>query len=597
MTNPTLEQARLTAKCAPPPQTEMVRVRDGLRLATDIYLPSGTGPWPVIVERTPYGKECTSNAEIALDDRQPLTRVEVANYYRARGFAVVMQDVRGRYGSEGQFSKYVNEAQDGFDCYNWILEQNWCDGMLCTIGLSYGGHTQIAAACAGAPGIASMIIDTGGLLNAMKYSLRFGGAFELKQLTWLLRHAKIQAELEGTAPAVSALKEQDVKTAVFEGDWRPGASPLSAMPDYEQSLFDMWNAQEFEKEWQSPATCAENWLDKIPDIPILLIGSWNDPYASSMCELHDSLTKRMTVPPSLIMGPWLHGKRSLTQVGDIDFSPASTIDRLVGTTMLEARANWFHHVLSGTKNPIPTRINLYQMQIGPDDLALSSDVKGNLNDNGKWIGYTKRPRVLNQEYQACSANRLEVFRADNPKTEQFFEFTTNIKDPFPTLGGAITSGGHLMSGGMFQVQKKLKALRAFERPDCHAFVSSPLTNALSFIGTPEVCATVKDSDGPFDLVAWLFHCTGRGRPDRLNWTNITDGIQRCQSKQTNISVTLMSSSFNFQRGARIGLLLTTSNFPRFDLAGQFRMPGLAREASQDKIVLHSITLTLPSTPL
>lgn len=202
-----------------------------------------------------------------------------------------------------------------------------------------------------------------------------------------------------------------------------------------------------------------------------------------------------------------------------------------------------------------------------------------------------------QSPATCAENWLEGFRADNPKTEQVFEFTTNIKDPFPTLGGAITSGGHLMSGGMFRVQKKLNALRAFERPDCHAFVSSPLTEALGFIGTPEVCATVKDSDGPFDLVAWLFHSTGRGRPDRLNWTNITDGIQRYHSKQTDISVMLMSSSFNFQKGARMGLLLTTSNFPRFDLAGQFRMPSLAREASQDKTVLHSITLTLPSTPL
>ena len=236
-----------------------------------------------------------------------------------------------------------------------------------------------------------MIIDTGGLVNAMTYSLRFGGAFELKQLTWLLHHAKIQAEQEGTASAVSALKEQNIKTAVFEGNWCPGASPLSVMPDYEQSLFEMWNAQGFETEWQSPATCAENWLDNIPDVPILLIGSWNDPYASSMCELHNGLTKRMTIPPNFIMGPWLHGKRSLTQVGDIDFPPESTIDCLVGTTMLETRANWFHHVLSGAKNPIPTRINLYQMQLGPDDLSLSSNLTSDLNDNGKWIGYTKRP--------------------------------------------------------------------------------------------------------------------------------------------------------------------------------------------------------------
>ena len=105
--------------------TKMVAMRDGVRLATDVHLPDGVGPFPVIMERTPYGRAETSRSEITAANRMPARRAEIAAYFTAHGYAVVYQDTRGRYGSEGRFVKYLSDGEDGFDTCAWLLEQSW----------------------------------------------------------------------------------------------------------------------------------------------------------------------------------------------------------------------------------------------------------------------------------------------------------------------------------------------------------------------------------------------------------------------------------------------------------------------------------------
>ena len=117
--------------------TNMVAMRDGIRLATDVYLPDTAGPFPVIMERTPYGRNETSRSEITAANRTPASRAEIAAYFTAHGYAVVYQDTRGRYGSEGRFVKYLSDGEDGFDTCAWLRDQPWCDGRICTMGLSY----------------------------------------------------------------------------------------------------------------------------------------------------------------------------------------------------------------------------------------------------------------------------------------------------------------------------------------------------------------------------------------------------------------------------------------------------------------------------
>ena len=107
---------------------EMVQMSDGVRLATDIYFPpiwrAEPGQcFPVVLERTPYGKNVPSRSERSHVESEPLSRLEVARCFTLQGYVVVYQDCRGRYESEGEFVKYLNDAQDGYDTCAWIVAQ------------------------------------------------------------------------------------------------------------------------------------------------------------------------------------------------------------------------------------------------------------------------------------------------------------------------------------------------------------------------------------------------------------------------------------------------------------------------------------------
>src|SRR5580692_6397229 len=131
----------------------MVPMRDGVRLATDVYRPARNGKplpgrFPVILERTPYGKTVPSRSELSVREPVAKSRAEVARVFVSRGYVVIYQDCRGRYGSEGEFVKYLSDGHDGYDACAWIVRQPWCNGKIGTMGLSYAAHTQGALGCA-----------------------------------------------------------------------------------------------------------------------------------------------------------------------------------------------------------------------------------------------------------------------------------------------------------------------------------------------------------------------------------------------------------------------------------------------------------------
>jgi predicted acyl esterase len=117
----------------------MVTMRDGVRLATDVYVPTGagsasSGKYPVILERTPYNKTAPSRSERTPANPTPLGRADVAAFFARHGYVVVYQDCRGRYKSEGEFVKYLSDGNDGFDTCAWITKQPWCNGRIATMG-------------------------------------------------------------------------------------------------------------------------------------------------------------------------------------------------------------------------------------------------------------------------------------------------------------------------------------------------------------------------------------------------------------------------------------------------------------------------------
>ncbi|MDP9064528.1 MAG: CocE/NonD family hydrolase, partial [Pseudomonadota bacterium] len=122
-----------------------IPMRDGVVLRADVLLPRGNGPFPVLVYRTPYGEKNALR--------------EYTTFQRAvdRGYAIVVQDVRGRYASEGAFSPYQNEGRDGYDTIEWAAKQPWSNGKVGTFGLSYPGAVQWLAAVQNPPHLKAMV--------------------------------------------------------------------------------------------------------------------------------------------------------------------------------------------------------------------------------------------------------------------------------------------------------------------------------------------------------------------------------------------------------------------------------------------------------
>jgi len=228
----------------------MVPMRDGVRLATDVYHPARDGvaleaTLPVLLERTPYGKHLRSRSEIDAGMTEPRLRSAVAREFAAAGYVVIFQDCRGRYASEGEFTKYLSEGADGFDTLAWIVQQPWCNGRVGTFGLSYAAHAQMAAACMNPPGLACMVLDSGGFSNAYTCGIRQGGAFELKQATWAYKQAKESPVALADPKIKAALEAEDILAWFAAMPWFEGHSPVRHVPEYEAYLFEQWEHGDF----------------------------------------------------------------------------------------------------------------------------------------------------------------------------------------------------------------------------------------------------------------------------------------------------------------------------------------------------------------
>jgi uncharacterized protein len=200
----------------------MVPMRDGVRLATDVYLPAdgarpANGSFPVILQRTPYNK----GKQRVIEER--------GEFYARRGFAFVVQDCRGRYRSEGTFYFLRQEAEDGYDTVGWIMQQPWCNGKIGTEGTSYGAWVQNSLASLAPEGLAAMYVNQGGY-NAHTSSVRHNGAFELRFLAWAFM---------GAATCPTSQKQPDIARALARAstrEWfqklplKPGQSPLALAP-------------------------------------------------------------------------------------------------------------------------------------------------------------------------------------------------------------------------------------------------------------------------------------------------------------------------------------------------------------------------------
>ncbi|MEM7415834.1 MAG: CocE/NonD family hydrolase [Gemmatimonadota bacterium] len=568
----------------------MVPMRDGVRLATDVYHPTRDGaptdgPWPVILERTPYGRNRPSRSERSLaEPDEAKTRAEVAEVFVRRGYVVVYQDVRGRYGSEGEYQKYLDDAADGYDTCAWILEQPWCDGRIGTKGLSYAAHTQAALASAGAPGVAAMFLDSGGFSNSYQGGIRQGGAFELKQATWAYRNALVSPEVTEEPDVLEAMQAVDVHRWFRDMPWAPGRSPVSLAPSYEAYLFEQWTRGAFDDYWKQPGIWAEGFHDVWPDAPMVHMSSWYDPYPRTAADNYQGLRATKDGPVRLILGPWTHGDRSLTWAGDVDFGPAATLDGQLAADFWELRVRWFDHWLRGIDNGVDTEPAVRYFVMGGG--SGRRNAAGRMDHGGEWRSAADwpLPDAVDAPYY------LDVDGSLSPETptrdDQRLTYRYDPRRPVPSIGGTITSGAPIMVGGAFdQVEREdffgseEPGRPLAEREDVLVFQTQPLEEDVEITGPLVVNLWISSDCPDTDFTAKLIdvYPPSDDYPEGFAM-NLTDGIIRCRYRDSweeptlleprrryGVTIEAFPTSNLFKAGHRIRLDISSSNYPHFDL--------------------------------
>jgi putative CocE/NonD family hydrolase len=315
------------AGCAPrPPATGgtvvdsavPVPMRDGVVLMATVWRPSSAERGPVLVVRTPYGRDADATAPDLIPQAV------------ARGYAVVVQDVRGRYASEGEYEPYRHEGRDGYDTIEWAARQPWSSGTVGTFGLSYPGAVQWLAAVERPPSLKAMVpAMTYATPESFWYS---GGVWDGSWLDWTWWN--IAPDLRRRLGVAGPRTEEEVASA-----WRGGGPrarrhrPMLTLPDFQgvAPWYYEWMRHPPGDAWWDWATLAGRYGDM--GAAVLNLSGWFDePYGPlGAVTNYDGLVQARSPDPSrtrLILGPWTHGVDAVgaTKAGDRDFGPEAAID-------------------------------------------------------------------------------------------------------------------------------------------------------------------------------------------------------------------------------------------------------------------------------
>jgi len=583
----------------------MVPMRDGVRLATDIYRPARggeplPGTYPVILERTPYDK---------------IGCIDKARYFARHGYVFVAQDVRGRYESEGEWYAFAHEAPDGYDTVEWVAAQPWCNGKVGTMGASYCGSDQSALATLNPPHLAAMVPRVGAH-NYHHASMRHNGALELRFLIYPFRMAQTSKE---------AVLDPKIKAAAREA-WeqadlwlkrlplQAGASPLRALPTYEQWALDILTHGDYDDYWKQRGYAISHYYDEHADVPTYYMGGWYDSYARATCENFVELGRRKRSLHKLIMGPWTHGGDTVTYAGDVDFGPQSKLNDLNHFHRV-----WFDHALKGENNGVAEEppVAIFVMGGGSG----RKDTNGRLQHGGYWRFENEWPlkRALNTPYYLQADGSLGPQLPDDSEPSRY---TFDPDNPVPTIGGNVSAGDpFLLPGGYDQRGDKRfmgceGTLPLNSRPDVLTFQTEPLEQDVEVTGPIEVTLYAASSALDTDFTAKLIdvYPPGEDYPDGFA-LNLTDSILRGRYRHSDEEPALLEpgkveefrfplypTSNVFRAGHRIRVDVSSSNFPRFDVnpntggpIGKERRRVVAQQAVYHDSE-HPSHITLPLVP-
>lgn len=490
---PTVRGAR-QATVAEGAREVFATMRDGVKLAGNLYLPAGKGPFACIVTRTPYGKD-----EMYKDPRG-------AEGYTKSGYAYLVQDVRGKGNSEGFYSAFVNDRDDGFDTVEWMAKQDWCNGNVGITGGSAMGITGNLAAVANPPHLkAAFVIVAPTSLTTASF---IGGAFKQKDVGDWSRDQGISEEVIAQ---------------------RAASYPSTA----EAAALDIQRNAEF------------------IDIPIYNYGGWYDIFnegsVRNFMYLQHHGSKGARGNQKLEMGPFGHGELS----GDLEYPGTAGIR---GNT---TEIRWFDYWLKGVDNGIMDEppVKAYMM---------ASARRGAVSSKNRWMSFGDWPPAPAQvNYYLHENGSLSTKAPKEGAAARAYNF--DPKKPVQTIGGANLTFDR---GPMDQrpIGKRADYMK-FETPvlDSDVAIAGPVSVDLwASTDGPDTDFMVKLVDVyPDGYEAIVLDSALRTK--FRNGKDADDIAMMTPNAPEKLTIDLWDTAITFEKGHKIAVHVTSSNSPRFDV--------------------------------
>jgi putative CocE/NonD family hydrolase len=551
-------------------QDQVITMRDGTKLAADVYLPATgatavPGRHPTLLCRTPYDKRRPADAD-------------VAKWFAARGYAVVVNDCRGRFGSEGRWRMLLDDPADGADVVKWIDEQPWSTGKVGTFGTSYVGGTQHALACANPIGLACMIpVDA--VANAGVAGIRHSGAFELRFFNWAFLHGGPNSRAALANPALRLALAREVTLVpqhLGRLPFRPGTTPLKHVPETEAWLTEVMRHSDNDAFWKQPGYSVVDNVSKYADVPVYHVTGWYDSWCRQTVLSWQALSKTKKAPQRLIVGPWTHGAQTRPFAGEVEFPPEAALD------FNEWRLRWFDRWVRGVENGVENEGPVRIFVMGRGDGRRSKN--GRLRHGGTWREEKAFPLERTQ-FTPYYLDADGTLGPTKPAKAISIMYRFDPADPVPSIGGNISSfAGILEPGGFDQRCRKETAFAKDELPlsqrrDVLVFQTEPLAEDVEVTGPIAVNLFVSSTAVDTDFTAKLIDVYPPNPDYPLGFDlNIGDSIVRMRYRDSlekaelmkpgeiyKATIHLYPTSNVFAKGHRIRIDVSSSNFPRFDV--------------------------------
>lgn len=514
-----------------------VPMRDGVTLYADVYLPSEPGEYPTIVSRTPYGVQRAGSHERFIKFAQ-------------NGYAVVFQDVRGRFESEGEWVPFRDEAEDGYDTIEWAASQPWSNGKVATQGGSYLGHNQWAAASQNPP---SLVAAFPAVASTNIYSnwITMGGAFRLAfNYGWGVVRMPNRIMLpqywhtEDYTPENLKYENLLMHLPLNEGDLQSAGYEVQHYRNWieHESLDSYWQEINDELRFDQmtiPTTSFGGWFD------IFVMGTING-YVGMR---NHGASQEAREGARLIIGPWGHGASQ--SVGDFDFTPEAYVDQFE----MELRFYDYHlkDIDNGLGNEKP--VQLFYMGVN----------KWRAEDDYPIPGTEYRNFYLTSENGANSVRGDGKLTSGEPSGRGTDTYRYDPDSPVPTLGGNNCCGAPTVAGP--RDQRPLE-----RREDVLVYTSDFLEEPLTIAG-PVSMKLFAATDGPD--TDWMIklvdvHPDGTSRPvaEGMLRARFNEGLEEINllnpDQVYEFDIEMTGTANVFKPGHRIRVDITSSNFPQFN---------------------------------